>query len=479
MSITPREALDELLRIYRDQAPHLLRADNYFRAEASMVNIGSRVPPSLAMFRTPWPAVRIATNAFADRVSIEDIRFEDSEDLSEEVRGPLAVAVSTATLEALAVGTGYVRTVVTTGGLLYTAVRARDAAFLEDLDTSEILATLRVHRPRLIRGPIGAPQVVSVYTPGTVTRFELGAGGGIGADPWTATETVTLTKAPEAMLMRPLINRARAGEPYGRAEARDLYAFQDQGSRALTDLSIATDALAVPQRVLLAANPESFADLSKLGAYMDSIIALSGADVKVDQWQAAQLQPFIEALGGLAKQASAVSGIPLSYWGISGGSNHPSGDAIRETDARLEIRARQIGKQWTPTVNAQATDAAKLLGQAPGKTYVSWMDPATPTPTAAADSAIKISQIPPVNGQPIYDREMIWDILRTPPDDRERLRSATDALSLDQLLGGVNDPTGSPTGPPTGNQGPGTGSTGSPPASTGPPVKPPTSGPGR
>ena len=431
MATDPRQALDELMKNYRDQSGHLERADRYFRAEPSSVNIGSRVPPALARFRTAWPAVRVATNAYADRVSLEDISFSEAEDTVSQFRDGLGTALQMAILEALATGTGYIRTVVRDNGVSFMATRGRDGAFWEDPDTGEMIATMRVHRPARYKGAVANPSTVTVYTPGRVTTFGRQVKAFGMGDPWAVVEDVTVPSG--VLLMRPLINRARAGEPYGRAEARDLYALQDQGSRTLTDLSIATDALAVPQRVLIATLPESISDLSQVQAYMDSILALSG-DVKIDQWQAARLGPFIESMNGIGRYASSVSGIPLSYWGLSSDANAASGDAIRENDARLEIRSRQLGAQWTTTVSEQASDVAKLLKVKPGVISVKWADPATPTPTAAADAAIKISQIGTINGEIVVDRDMIWNILRVTPADRQRIRDAEELATINQIL---------------------------------------------
>lgn len=439
MAIDPREALAELLLNYRDQSTYLERADRYFRAEASSVSIGTRVPPALARFRTAWPAVRVVTNAYADRVRLEDIQFSENEEVVSDFRDTFTSVLSTGILEALACGAGYVRTVVLDNGeLVFSATRGRDGAFLEDQDTGEILATMRVHRPRRLKGLIAAPQKVTVYTPGKATVFGK-VTGTIGSDPWGVIEQVTVPAG--VLLMRPLINRARAGEPYGRAEARDLYALQDQGSRILTDLSVATDALAVPQRVLIATLPESISELSQVKAYTDSILALSG-DVRIDQWAAAQLSPFVEALNGVARTASSTSGLPLSYWGIASEANAPSGDAIRENDSRIEIRARHIGSQWTPTVIAFGQDIAALKNVDPGKVTASWADPSTPTPTAAADAAIKLSQIQPINGQVVVDRQMIWDILRVPPSARTRIEEAEARGEIDLLLNEPEVPSG-------------------------------------
>lgn len=448
--MTPEEALVELLRVYRDQSPALTRADKYFRAEPSSVSMGARIPPELRRFRTAAPLVRVATMAFADRVRLEDVTLgEDNEDSFEKYRGPLKAALQQVVVEALAVGIGYLRTVPMSDGTVgYAAVRARDGAYLEDLDTGELLATMRVHRPRLRRGSISNPDRVTVYMPGSATEFSTALLGG-----WRG---ITTEFPDDVILMRPFVNRARAGEPYGRAEARDLYAIQDQASRAITNLSIATDALAVPQRILIALEAESLEDLSTISTYMDSVLALSG-DVKIDQWAAAQLGPFVEAMNYLARFSSAVSGLPVSYWGISSETQGASGDSIRENDARIEIRSRQIDDQFTEPLKWVVRDTQAIDTDLPGdEPVVRWVDPATPTPTAAADAAIKLSQIAPIAGELVVDRDMIWNILRVPPEDRARLIAKSERAALEDLLnapepntGGTGETVGSPpnTGP--------------------------------
>jgi hypothetical protein len=449
--LDPRTALDELMKVYRDQSRYLERADKYFRAEPSSVNIGSRVPPELARFRTAWPAVRIATNAFADRTKLEDISYENYPDLASEFRDDLTTQLNMAILEALATGVGYMR-VVDLGNdkVTFSAIRGRDGAFLEDPDTAQISAVMRVHRPPIyeFKGPIVNPQRVTVYVPGAWATFSINKAPlrKPSDDHWVVEASGSVPNG--GLLMRPLINRARASEPYGRAEARDLYSLQDQGSRNLTDLSIAADALAVPQRVIIATLPQSLSDLSQLEAYMDSVLALSG-DVKIDQWQAAQLQPFVQAAMHYGREASSTSGIPLSYWGISSDANAPSGDAIRENDARLEIRSRELGAQWTPTITAIAADVAALLKRTDtGRIAATWADPSTPTPTAAADAALKMTQIGNVNGQVVVDREMIWDILRVSPEDRQRIRDLEDSAEFQRLLRESQPAPPTPVQPP-------------------------------
>lgn len=435
--VSPRAALDELMRIYRDQSRYLERADRYFRAEPSSVSIGSTIPPALARFRTAWPAVRVATNAFADRVKLEDLVWPDAQDQVEDFRTALSGELNRAVLESLATGTGYLRVVDMGGGSVnFQAIRGRDGAFWEDPDTAEIIAVMRVHRPAwyVNKGPIVNPQRVTVYTPGTWTTFAIQPNVMARADlndPWFMEAEGSVPNG--GLLMVPLLNRSRAGEPYGRAEARDLYALQDQGSRNLTGLAIAADALAVPQRALIAALPESISDLSTLETYMTSILALSG-DVKLDQWQAAQLQPFVEAAMLYGRKASEISGIPLGYWGISSEAQGASGDAIRENDARLEIRSREICDQFTKPVLLVATVVAGLMNVNPGRQAAKWADPSTPTPSAQADAALKLSQIGSINGQVVVDREMIWNILRITPEDRERIREFENSQEFKRLM---------------------------------------------
>lgn len=450
--VEPREALTELMKVYRDQSRYLERADKYFRAEPSSVNIGNAIPAALAKFRTAWPAVRVATNAFADRVKLENVVWPDSQDNVEDFRTDLSGALNQAVLESLATGTGYLRVVDLGGGnVTFQAVRGRDGAFLEDPDTGEVMAVMRVHRPPWYeqKGPIVNPQRVTVYTPGQWATFSMTPQGfqftGQTLGGWY--EEATGTTPNKGLLMVPLLNRSRAGEPYGRAEARDLYSLQDQGSRNLTNLSIAADQLAVPQRALIAALPESISDLSTLETYMTSILALSG-DVKLDQWAAAQLQPFVEAAMLYGRKASEISGIPLSYWGISSEAQGASGDAIRENDARLEIRSRELCDQFTKPVLLVLMAAAGLLNVDPGRQSLKWADPSTPTPTAAADAALKLSQVGSINGQIVVDREMIWNILRVPPEDRERIREFEQSAEFKRLMAEQIQPEPQGANPP-------------------------------
>lgn len=436
--VEPRDALAELLKVYRDQSRYLERADKYFRAEPSSVNIGNTIPPALAKFRTAWPAVRVATNAFADRVKLEDVVWPDAQDSVDDFRTDLSSALNQGVLESLATGTGYVRIVdLGAGQVTFQAVRGRDGAFLEDPDTGQVTAVMRVHRPPWYenKGPIVAPQRVTVYAPGQWATFSTkppaGAVPQLGGIGWY--EETSGSVPNDGLLMMPFLNRSRAGEPYGRAEARDLYGLQDQGSRNLTGLAIAADALAVPQRALVAALPESISDLTTLETYMTSILALSG-DVKLEEWQAAQLQPFVEAAMLYGRKASEISGIPLGYWGISSEAQGASGDAIRENDARLEIRSREICAQFTKPLLAILAVVSGFLGVAPGRQSVKWADPSTPTPSAQADAALKLSQIQPIAGQIVVDREMIWNILRVSPEDRARILEFEDSQEFKALM---------------------------------------------
>ena len=77
---------------------------------------------------------------------------------------------------------------------------------------------------------------------------------------------------------------------------------------------------------------------------------------------------------------------------------------------------------------------AGLLGVNPGRQVAKWADPSTPTPTAAADAALKLSQIQPIAGQVVIDREMIWNILRVPPEDRARIIELEESAEFKALM---------------------------------------------
>jgi hypothetical protein len=435
MVTKPEDAIARLLEFYRDSLPYLIRADKKYRSEPNDLNLGSRIPEQLQKFRTTVAWVRTLVKAYSDRVAIEDVTSSDDavqKQLTEWLPS-IKTMFREALTDALGLGSGYMRIVqLESSAITFAAFGGMWGAHYNDPDTGELLATMRVQRdPSLHRAvPSATPALYTAYTPGAYINMQSTISGDLGEQ----------HSIPEGVLLvRPLVNRQRAGEAFGRPEGRDIWSIQDQASRALTALSIATDALAAPQRALIAAEETAYKDLTKAKLQLDSILTLAG-DVKLDQWPAAQLDPFSGTLSTLGRQASAASGLPLNYWGLTSDANAASGDAIREDGTRVEIRARQLGESFANEIRLLCADALRMAGLPSDDVQVRMADPSTPTPGASVDAAVKLASIPPVANQRVVDRTMLWDLLRLDPETRRRIEDEDAEAAFTQLIANVPAP---------------------------------------
>src|SRR5690606_30967755 len=129
-------------------------------------------------------------------------------------------------------------------------------------------------------------------------------------------------------------------------------------------------------------------------------LVLTG-DAKIDEYSAAQLQNFSTAFNTIARNASAASGLPLDYLGVSSDANPSSGDAIRGASDRLVKRADRFTRGLTPAGSRHIGERARQAGvrrNAPARSRLVCRDPSAGTPPWMADAAVKLSQIPAPEG---------------------------------------------------------------------------------
>src|SRR5699024_7792861 len=110
---------------------------------------------------------------------------------------------------------------------------------------------------------------------------------------------------------------------------------------------------------------------------------------KLGQFPQSTPGPYLDQVRGLAQLLSAETAIPATYLGFAT-DQAASADAIRAMESRLEKRARRrqstFGMAWH-----EVARLALLIrdGEVPPGFDESvgekWTDPATPTPSAAAD----------------------------------------------------------------------------------------------
>lgn len=194
----------------------------------------------------------------------------------------------------------------------------------------------------------------------------------------------------------PMPNKPRASQLGGSSEITpELQRITNVASLVLACMSDAAVIMAGPQRVAIGT------DLKELGetpteihrAAMGRILGFADPDVKVQQFAAAELRNYVEALGELWKQAAAYTGLPPQY--LSYQSDNPaSAEAIKASESRLirkvERKQRTFGGAWERVMRL----AIKVMdGEIPDEYYrleTQWRDASTPTDAAIADAVYKL-----------------------------------------------------------------------------------------
>ncbi|MEU7639869.1 phage portal protein [Streptomyces sp. NPDC039016] len=434
----------------------------YYDADRYMRSIGLNVPPGYEDLRTviAWPAQ--AADTIEERLDVEGVRTSASGAPSDVLwdiwqASGLDEESQLAHADALIYGRSYV--VVGTDCSGTPAITVESPLWMaheRDPLTRRVRAAARfVQDPREVDLPQYAHSTTAVaaslFLPGQTVQVvrDDGAGGWVVVD----RDVHGMPQIPVV----PLVNRPRVADRAGRSEMLRVIPVADACCRAITNMQIATEFQAVPQRYILGATAEDFedADGNKIPAweaYLGRVWALANDDAKAGQFPAAELHNFAEAITTYGKIAASLQGVPLSYF-AAGADNPTSADAIRAEEARLvkacERRQRAFGGPWEQVIRL-------AIWIAEGGTYpqgvenlaMVWRDPSTPTMAAKADYVSKMvaAQVfppaygPEALGLPVSEQERIAELWRQ-ADPAARL-----AASLDRA-------TRTPTAPSAADEG--------------------------
>jgi hypothetical protein len=250
----------------------------------------------------------------------------------------------------------------------------------------------------------------------------------------------------------PLSNRTRLSDLYGTSEITpELRSMTDAAARILMNMQATAELMAVPQRLLFGVKPEELGvdpdtGQSLFDAYLARILAFEDPDSKAQQFSAAELRNFTDALQEIAKQVAAYTGLPPQY--LSTSSDNPaSAEAIRASESRLvkhvERKNLVFGGAWE-----QAMRVAYLVmkGSTLPPDYFRmesiWRDPSTPTYAAKADAVSKLY----ANGLGVIPKERARIDLGYSVTEREEMKVWDDQENPMGLLGAVAGP-GASAGP--------------------------------
>lgn len=404
--------------------------DDYYRGAQMLQILGIAVPPQLRAFEFPlnWP--RVTVDTVVQRQHVRSFSMPDQPDANDQLweiweANNMESQSVLAHLETRIQGHGF----VTVGANpddkehpLITVESSKSMIARIDPRTRRITAALRVYYDPYRSN---APTQATLYQPDSTVYLDKGAGWD-----WAVTERDEhhLGQVPVVQF----INRPRVGDFTGESEMQDVLRPTDMAARALMDLQVAMETHAVPGKWAVGLSDKDFID-AKTGriatpwqAYYTSMTTSQSKDAKFGQFTASDLSNFKTVIDLLAEQVSAVTGLPVRYFGQNS-ANPASEGAIRADEVRLvknvELKNSLDGDSWGD-VMALAWRMATGNQVDGHRIRTDWDDPNTPTFAQKADAIQKLV------ATGILSREGAWDELgwSEARKDKERERFTDDDM---------------------------------------------------
>jgi hypothetical protein len=465
---------DEMLDLFEQKQEGLKEDKAYYDAEKRPDAVGIAVPPEMRNLLAHVGYPRLYVDSIAERQEVEGFRMGGADSADEELwdwwqANNLDIEATLGHAEALIYGRSYI------------TVAAPDPAL--DLHVDPAVPIIRVEPPtslfaqldprtkdvtqaiRAVYDDEGSEVIAcTLYLPELTVQWVREEGS------WKVLQRVN-----HGMMMVPVIpiaNRTKLSDLYGTSEITpELRSVTDAAARILMDMQGTAELMAIPQRMLFGVKPEDLGIDPNTGeklydAYLARILGFEDPDAKAQQFSAAELRNFVDALDALDRKAAAYTGLPPQY--LSTSSDNPaSAEAIKSSESRLvkktERKNKIFGGAWE-----QAMRVAYMVskgGEVPPDMFrleTVWRDPSTPTYAAKADAAVKLY----ANGMGVIPRERARIDMGYTITERQEMEAWDTAENpmgvLAGMYGGAPAPGGkAATGPETPTQTP------APPASEG------------
>lgn len=202
----------------------------------------------------------------------------------------------------------------------------------------------------------------------------------------------------------PFVNRNRATRvtwsiSEGVSEMVDLIPIADSASRAITNLQLATEVVAVPQKYALGVSKGDFVDadgnpMPAWQAYFGSVWASASkkTDAEIGQLPGADLTNFETAINMYSRLASGISSLPIEYFGLET-VNAPTAEGQRAGETRLIKRAERkqtaAGNSWEAMNNLVLRFRDGDWSDDARRMETLWRDAGTPTQAQVTDAVTK------------------------------------------------------------------------------------------
>ena len=419
---------------FRDQ-----KHDAYYEGLQRLEQIGLAVPPELRRFETMVNWCRMVVDSVTDRMQMKAFYLPGEERASEALReswdyNNLDSESNLNHQEMMILGRGFVSVGANEEDPEYPLIRVespREIAVDIDYRHRRINAAVRVYQEDSKTGqaPSMTPEYAVLYLPDRTTWIRR-----VGSQ-WLIEDEDRheLGRVPIVMFL----NQRRVGRWTGISELHDAIPLVDAASRSLTNLQLAGETHAVPQKYVLGMSKGDFVDASgkpipAWEAYFNAIWANQNKDAKVGQFAASDLSNFHKTIEHYGALLTGIYGLPPRYVGLS--SVNPAAEgAIRAEEARLILNVERKealagdGWGWVMGLSERFRTGQWVTGS---RIKTDWFDAGTPTFAQRSDALTKMYN----SGQGVLSREGVWEEMGWTEARMERERRRFESERRSELL---------------------------------------------
>lgn len=384
----------------------------YYDGLQRLVHMGLATPPELRKFEMVANWCRLTVDSVEQRQRVRSFILPGKAEASADLRAHwdannLDSESRLLHRDVLIYGRGFVA--VGAGSdpkrPLITVESPREVTVSVDPRTRKITQALRLYG-----GTASDPKPTNatLYQPNSTTWLRRNSDGGwdLDGDP----DNHNLGVVPIIMFL----NRRRTGSWDGASEMDDVKPLVDGVARTLTNLQVAAETHATPQKYVLGMSKGDFVDkdgkpIPAWESYFSAIWATGNKDAKVGQLPASDLKNFHETIAMYGQLVSSVTGLPMRYLGHET-ANPPGEGMVRADESRLilntESKNDSAGDAWG-WVMGLAVRIATGAWLDVDSIKCEWHDAGTPTDAQKADSLSKLY----AGGNGVISREGVWDEL--------------------------------------------------------------------
>lgn len=369
--------------------------ESFYESEHRLDALGVTLPEDVRVLEMVSSIPKLTVDVLVEVLNVEGFILKDSPETAELLwkwwqANNLDTEIHLGITETLVQGLSFILVGYGTEDIpRITVVDAQHAAYRRDHNGTVVEAVAILGEPPK-SGDFDKDERIAVhYLPGYRGEYRRSSLG------WQLTGNYERTGTSRIPLV-PMVNRSRLKDRnLGRTEMAEVLTLSNAESRSLTNLQVAQELLALPQRFLFGQGISDFKDqngnkISKFKAYM-SALWTGPADAKAGQFAGADLGQIINVIKLYNQKVSALMGIPPSMLGIAT-DNPASAEAMRAAKERLITRGEfKQGLIGDPIEEAMSI-ALEMYGKTPeGIEYLetSWRDVATPSKSSKSANILQ------------------------------------------------------------------------------------------